>query len=147
MIIEKANLEDVEEILRVQKLAYMSEAKFYNDYRIDPMVETIEELKRNEQNKVILKAVEDGKIAGSVRGYENNGTCYIGRLFVHPDFQKRGIGKKLMAEIESYFPDCRYELFTGHKSKRNIAIYESLGYRMFEKDQQNDSVHLVYMEK
>jgi ribosomal protein S18 acetylase RimI-like enzyme len=65
----------------------------------------------------------DGRSIGSVRANVKEGTCYIGRLIVHPDFQKRGIGTRLMSEMEKVFNSCkRFELFTGDKSERNLHL-------------------------
>jgi hypothetical protein len=75
-------------------------------------------------------------------------TCMIGRLIVHPDYQNRGIGTRLMNEIERCFDEAkRFELFTGHKSERNIALYRKLGYRIFRSEKISGNLTLVYMEK
>jgi len=84
-----------------------------NDYKISPLVQTIEELEDEFNHSVILKAEDQSKIIGSVRAYEKNSICYIGKVIVHPDHQNKGIGKKMMIGIESRFPYVsKYELFT-----------------------------------
>ena len=113
MNIQKANINDAEEILALQKLAYKSEAKLHGDFQIPPLVETLDELKEKFQTHVFLKATAEGKIIGSVRVLQKDNTCYIGRLMVHPDFQNRGIATKLLMEIEKCFSCVRFELFTG----------------------------------
>lgn len=40
----KATKKDAEEILKLQKLAYISEAKIYNDYSIPPLTQTLPEV-------------------------------------------------------------------------------------------------------
>ncbi len=45
MIIERATIIHVQEILTLQKLAYESEAEIYNDYNISPLIQTLEEMK------------------------------------------------------------------------------------------------------
>jgi N-acetylglutamate synthase-like GNAT family acetyltransferase len=87
----RATVDDAEEILALQKLAYQSEAERYNDYDIPPLKQTIDEIKEHFRNYVFLKAVSEGAIIGSVRAFEENGTCYINRLAVNPDMQNRGI--------------------------------------------------------
>ena len=55
---------------------------------------------------IFLKAVEDGRIIGSVRGNVlDPDSVYIGRLIVHPDYQNQGIGTKLLKTIEARYPD------------------------------------------
>jgi hypothetical protein len=83
MEIEKATFEDLSKILDLQKLAYLSEAKLHNNYFIQPLTQTLEELE-NEVNKyIILKLVdkENNEIIGSIRAYEENERVYIGKLF------------------------------------------------------------------
>jgi len=38
MIIERAEAADMEEILSIQKMAYISEAEIYDDYSIPPKI-------------------------------------------------------------------------------------------------------------
>ena len=89
----------------------------------------------------------DNKIIGSVRAKEQNGTVYIGKLMVHPDHRRRGYGSQLLSEIESYFPDKRYELFTSTRSIDNIRLYQKMGYTIFDRKAVNDQLQFVYLEK
>lgn len=146
-IISQADVEDLEEILRLQKLAYQSEAAIYGDNNIPPLVQTLEELIAEANYSVVLKYIEDDKIVGSVRAYKKDGTCHIGKLIVHPDYQNRGIGKKLLAAIENQFQGLRYELFTGHLSEKNLKLYKKLGYREFKTEKIKDGLSLIYLEK
>lgn len=138
---------DLDEILELQKLAYKSEAEIYNDFTIPPLTQTLEDLEQEAKESIILKVVEDGRIAGSVRAFKKDGTCYIGRLIVHPEYQNKGIGRKLMASVEKCFKGVRYELFTGHLSEKNLALYEKLGYKRFREEKINDGLEFVYLEK
>ena len=143
-----ARTEDAEAILALQRLAYQSEAVLYNDFSIPPLRQTLDELRAEITTQIVLKAVDEGQIVGSVRAVLKDDTCLIGRLMVHPDYQGRGIGKSLMHEIESRCADsARFELFTGDKSQGNIRLYEKLGYVMFRAQVLNDQVRLVYLEK
>jgi len=145
--IETAHVTDAEEILRLQRLAYRSEADLYNDDTIPPLTQTLEELQSQFADHTFLKAVSDGVIVGSVRARTHGDTCRIARLIVHPDHQRQGIGSRLMAEIESRCPAPRYQLFTGTRSDANLRLYRKLGYRPFRTEVLNDNVTLVYMGK
>jgi epoxyqueuosine reductase len=138
---------DFEEILNLQKLAFQSSALIYNDYGIPPLTQTMEEFQKEAKRTVILKIIEDRKIVGSVRAFEKDGTCYIGKVIVHPDYENKGLGKKLMYAIEKCFEGTRYELFTGHLNEKNLAFYEKLGYKRFKTEMINDKLKLVYLEK
>ncbi len=89
----------------------------------------------------------DETIIGSVRANDQDGTCYIGKLIVHPNHQNKGIGKMLMNAIEGLFQKSRYELFTGSKSEKNIALYEKLGYKAFKESLITSDFSLVYLDK
>ncbi|MFA6384188.1 MAG: GNAT family N-acetyltransferase, partial [Candidatus Omnitrophota bacterium] len=122
--IARANIADAEEILGLQKLAYLSEAELYNNYGIQPLTETIDEIKSCFETHIILKAVAGSKIVGTVRAFAKDGTCHVGRLAVHPEMQNQGAGTALMKEIERYFKPARFELFVGTKSGKNIHVYQ-----------------------
>ncbi len=148
MLIEQAQISDAPQILALQKLAYLSEAEITQDYTIPPLTQTLEEIEREFQTRTVLKTTLDGKIIGSVRAYLQEGTCHIGRLIVHPDFQNQGIGAKLLRKIEEHFAQAeRYELFTGEQSERNLYFYQKWDYRIFRKEKLTDKVTLVFLEK
>nr|WP_295084442.1 GNAT family N-acetyltransferase [Ruminococcus sp.] len=90
---------------------------------------------------------ENNTIIGSVRAIEHNGTVYIGKLMVHPDYRNKGYGSKLLSEIEKCFPNKRYELFTSTRSLSNIRLYQKLGYTIFAQKAMNAELKFVYMEK
>lgn len=145
---ENATIKDAREILDLQKLAYQSEAAIYNDFSIPPLTQTMEGMLNDFQKQAVLKVVVDGRIIGSVRGHLQDGTGYIGRLIVHPDFQNRGMGTRLLKAIEEHLSQAkRYELFTGHKSERNLRLYQKLGYRSFRTETINEGLTQVYLEK
>ena len=147
-MIKKAQKEDLEKILELQYLAYQSEAKLFGNMDIPPLKQTIEELYNEFQKGTILKALDDiGGIIGSVRAYQENGTVYIGKLMVHPEMQRKGIGTKLLLEIEREYPNQRYELFTSTKSISNIRLYERLGYKIFKEETVSQELQFVYLQK
>lgn len=147
-MIKKAQKEDLEGILKLQYLAYQSEAELFGNMAIPPLRQTIEEVYDEFQKGVILKAVDDrGVIIGSVRAYQDGETVYIGKLMVHPSKQGQGIGTQLLLEMEKQYPRQRYELFTSTRSEKNIALYQKLGYKIFDEEQVTEELRFVYMEK
>ena len=145
--ISYAKREDLEEILRLQYLAYQSEAALFKSRDIPPLKETLEEVIEEFEAGTVLKLVEDGKIIGSVRASEKDGTVYIGKLMVHPARQRRGYGRHLLEEIEKCYPGKRYELFTSTRSIDNISLYQKCGYKIYDNKVINDELEFVYLEK
>ena len=147
MQIMQAEKSDLSEILALQYLAYQSEAIIYNDFSIPPLTQTLEEIEQEFNNGFFLKAVESDIIIGSVRAYVKSGTLYIGKLIVHPHMRGKGIGTKLLTEIENRHPQERYELFTGSKSVKNIRLYERLGYVKYKEVEMSPGLKIIYMQK
>ena len=148
IIIIEATESDAREILEIQKLAFHRQGILYHYPTLPPLVQTLEELKRDFKAHGYLKAVHQDKIVGTARGRVSGDTCHVSRLSVHPDHQDRGIGKMLMRSTEEKFSGVRrYVRCTGHKSTKNIALYQKLVYRGYARRPQSASVMLICMEK
>ena len=151
MVIEKATRQDAEEILKLQRIAYQSEAERHQDWSIPPLTESLEDTLAAFDRQLFLKAFfnhDSRQIVGSVRAHLHEHTCLIGRLIVHPDFQGKGIGTAMLREVEQLFPQAhRFELFTGHKSTRNLSLYQKLGYLPFREQKISDKLTFIFLEK
>ena len=147
-LIEHAVPEDAPAIWALQRIAYRSEAILNDDWSIPPLTQTLEALVEEFPRFTVLKAVAAGELVGTVRARHVQDACEIGRLMVHPDMQKRGIGSRLLKAIESAFPEAaRFKLFTGGKSERNIRLYQQAGYRITRTEELSPGVSLVFLEK
>ncbi|WP_028906694.1 MULTISPECIES: GNAT family N-acetyltransferase [Prevotellaceae] len=146
--ISKANMDDLQEILNLQYLAYQSEAALFGNKDIPPLKQTLDEVIEEYHKGIILKLVDtDNLIIGSIRAWEMKGIVYVGKLMVHPDYRHRGYGTKLLRRIEEYYPQKRYELFTSTRSIDNIRLYQKMGYQEFDRRRVDDQLEFVYMEK
>lgn len=147
-MIVKAEKEDLEFILKLQYLAYQSEAELCNNIEIPPLKQTLQEVNEEYEKGIILKTLnEKNEIVGSVRAYCEKETVFIGKLIVHPEWQKKGIGTKLLMEVEALYPNKRYELFTSTLSKTNLFLYERLGYKKFKQKVICSGLNIVFLEK
>lgn len=143
-----AELTDLDKILELQKEAYLQEAEIYQDFEIQPLTQSIDSITLEWQRGIVIKALKNGQIIGSVRAELVGNICKIGKLIVRSDFQNQGIGKRLVAEIEELFHSCSiYELFTGDKSEKNLALYRKLGYKVYKTEQISNKLQLVYFQK
>lgn len=148
LVMARANRSDLENILALQHAAYRSEAELLGDYDIPPLKQTLEDVQREFETSIILKATDErGEIIGSVRGTVADGSLRIGKLIVDPVIQGRGLGTVLLHAIEGACDCERYELFTSSKSVRNIGLYERAGYSIFKNEEIGGGLTLVYLQK
>ena len=146
--IAKAEEGDLPAILDLQRLAYQSEARLLGNVRIPPLLQTLEDMREEFCRGVFLKALDEGgNIVGSVRGFARDGTLFVGKLMVHPDHQRQGLGSRLLLELEKVCPQPRLELFTSDRSAANIRLYERNGYARFSEKAVSPDLTFVYLEK
>jgi ribosomal protein S18 acetylase RimI-like enzyme len=146
--IERAEVADAGQILTVQRAAYVIEAQLYGDPFIPPLLESAEQIRKTISTGAVLKAVEDGRIVGSVRGRLADRTCVVGRLAVAPDAQGRGVGAGLLTALHESVPEATaFDLFTGHLSEANLRFYRRHGYRETGRERIHDHLTFVHMRK
>jgi ribosomal protein S18 acetylase RimI-like enzyme len=74
---------------------------------------------------------------GTIAYEPREGYMYVGRVAVHPEWRRQGIGRMLMQHIEEMAPPLgltRLRLGTRESMPNNVAFYESLGYRIVERE-------------
>ncbi len=149
MKIELATEDDLEQILTLQKRAFYDQALIYNDFALPPLTQTIDDLRNEFKDKQIYKVRKDGRIIASIRCYIKGNILFIEKLIVDPDCQNKGIGTGILTEIEERYASSvdGYALFTGHKSEKNLHIYNKLGYREVRRKTIKDDLKLIFMEK
>jgi ribosomal protein S18 acetylase RimI-like enzyme len=121
----------------------------YRDPELPPLVETLEQVEKEPETHVVLKALsDDGELLGAVRAEEHDGVVHIGRLAVFPYWQGRGIGRALAEAIIAQFPDAlAFELFTGHRSHAPLSLYYSLGFSVSGVETISDILSLVHLQR
>lgn len=146
--IERAVADDAGEILTVQRAAYVTEAQLYGDPFIAPLVESVEQVRKQIGEAVVLVARDGPRIVGAVRGKLSGTTCMVGRLMVTPDRQGQGIGGALLAALHEAMPQAEaFDLFTGHLSEGNLRLYRRHGYRETHRERVHDHLTLVHMRR
>ncbi len=98
----------------------------------------------NDDSQHILLAEIDGKAVGAIQWVVTYAkeipilhprtAIMIDMLVVHNEYQRRGIGRKLMAEVEQWAQDhdiVNVELGVWMFNESAIKFYESLGYHIY----------------
>lgn len=147
--IEQATGRDLDGILRLQKRAFHGQALIYSDFRLPSLTQSPDDLQREFREKIIYKLELDGALIGSVRCFLQEETLHIEKLMVDPLLQNRGIGTGIMQQLEALYSPVvkRFRLSTGHKSSRNLHLYNKLGYRETGREPLNAGCTLVHLEK
>jgi ribosomal protein S18 acetylase RimI-like enzyme len=77
------------------------------------------------------------KLVGTARYEMRPEYLYVGRVAVHPDYRRQGIGAMLMRHIEGLAPGLGYtRLYLGTRASMpgNVAFYEQLGYTIVKQE-------------
>jgi ribosomal protein S18 acetylase RimI-like enzyme len=135
-------------ILAIQKRAFEAEAMLCRERDIPPLTETLDSVIAQIAVAQVLVAVEDGRVAGSIRGTLADGTCSIERLSVDLGFQGHGLGSALLDALERSLPEAaRFELLTNQAMEGNVRFYVRHGYRVVDTLVHSDRITLVRMGK
>ncbi|MEU2224595.1 GNAT family N-acetyltransferase [Streptomyces sp. NPDC018347] len=150
--ISVATEQDAEQIFRLQYLCFQGEAALYGNYRIDPLVQSLDSVRQEVASDCVFVARLGEEVVGSVRGkVTEDGAAAIGKLCVHPRLQGHGIGARLLRAAEAALAEERgattFRLFTGHRSEGNLRLYHRSGYEAVGRSQGADGVEMIILEK
>ncbi|MET7285833.1 GNAT family N-acetyltransferase [Streptomyces sp. NPDC005573] len=150
--ISAATGQDAEQIFKLQYLCFQSEAALYGNYRIDPLVQSLESVRAEVAADCVYVARLGDEVVGSVRGTATeDGAAAIGRLCVHPRLQGHGIGARLLRAAEAALAEQRgatlFRLHTGHRSETNLRLYRKAGYEAVGRSKGADGVEMIVLEK
>jgi ech hydrogenase subunit C len=168
----RAEKTDAAAILALQKTVFQSETEAYGDDSLPAMQQSLQDIEEEFDSQpsraveplgargsgtgadaatdrvVFLKAVINGKVIGSIRGHAEGSDVHLRRLIVHPYFRGRGIGRRLIDEIEKVFPNARrFETKVGHRNERSLLRFGKLGYAQFKNEQFTPAIMWIYLQK
>jgi ribosomal protein S18 acetylase RimI-like enzyme len=90
------------------------------------------------------------KMVGLVRCISDDVSIfYLQDILIHPDYQRQGVGKKLMLKCLERFEHVRMKVLLTDDEERQRIFYESLGYKNtkdLKKIKLNAFVQIVGME-
>lgn len=74
-----------------------------------------------------------GRIIAYIAGQVKNNVGHIGSIAVLPDFQRKGIAKKLVNFLINHFKEKGVKKVTAHvriKNQRGLAFYKKMGFKI-----------------
>lgn len=133
MIIRKGNRDDLAEMRRLFKDTISSICT--NDYNHD-QINAWKSGAENEErwlgvidHQLVIVTKVNGQMAGFCTLDQGN---YIDLLFVHKDFQNRGIARKMYTFIEQEATLRKEKILTADVSKTARPFFEKMGFRMMK---------------
>ena len=148
MKIELATIQDVPELQELQHKAFGPQCIELGWEDAPPMTESLEHAYEDFAQCTTLKVLDDeGRIIGSIRGNVTDGSLYMGRLMVLPEYRQQGIGKQLFREIQSRLPHNRAWLCTCKQVQAPYEFYLREGFRPYKDEIVGPGLTWVYMEK
>ncbi|RZU11463.1 GNAT family N-acetyltransferase [Streptomyces sp. BK239] len=150
--ISVATEQDAEQIFRLQYLCFQGEAALYGNYRIAPLVQSLDSVREELAADCVFVARLGDEVVGSVHGsITEDGAAAIGKLCVHPRLQGHGIGARLLRAAEAALAEergaKRFRLHTGHRSEGSLRLYRRVGYETVGTSQGTDGVPMIVLEK
>ena len=91
----------------------------------------------------------DAELAGYVVSYPQGDHLHLENVAVHPDYQGRGLGYRLIEHVEQKARQQgldHVELYTNAKMTENLELYPRLGYHQFDR-RVEDGFDRVYFSK
>ena len=148
MKIELATIQDVPKLQELQHKAFGPQCIELGWEDAPPMTESLEHAYEDFAQCTTLKVQdEEGRIIGSIRGHVTDGSLYMGRLMVLPEYRQQGIGKQLFREIQSRLPHNRAWLCTCKQVQAPYEFYLREGFRPYKDEIVGPGLTWVYMEK
>jgi ribosomal protein S18 acetylase RimI-like enzyme len=144
--LRRARPEDANAIRRLTREAY---AKWVPVIGREPKPMTADYDAALRKHRFDLLSVS-GTLAALLETDHADGRLLIVNLAVSPDFQRRGLGTRLMAHAEAIGRSlgcARLWLYTGKLMAGNVELYTRLGYRIDREEEIDRGIIRVFMSK
>lgn len=149
----KTKEHDLEMLLDIQKKSFNDLLSKYKDYKTNPAAENISQIQdRFEQlNSNYYFIYIDQKIVGMLRYVldDKKKQVFISPICILPEYQKQGIAKYCMLEIENINNEYRiFKIATILQEKYLCRFYEKLGYKeVGDRVNIKEGMDIIYYEK
>ncbi len=78
----------------------------------------------------VVSAWQEERLIGLARGLSDDVSIfYLQDILIHPDFQRQGIGRRLLNNCLERFKHVRMKVLLTDDEERQARFYESLGYK------------------
>lgn len=156
MIIRDIKNSDIETIRAIAKATWRATySSFIPEEVQDKVLEEAyshEEMANRFQSSSNLAAEENSELMGYafLTDKKSDKKLFVESLYIHPNFQGRGVGRQLLHNGISMYPQATAVSLTVYKGNPNITFYEKEGFKIVSENKGNFFGHpvtFVLMEK
>tara|TARA_Y100000590_G_C15136973_1_gene794689 strand:- start:92 stop:523 length:432 start_codon:yes stop_codon:yes gene_type:complete len=114
-----------------KKIQFEEILDLYNAVGWEAYTQNPESLERAFSNSTyVIIARVDECVVGLARSISDEVSIhYLQDILVHPEFQKKGIGRKLLNLMLERFENVRTHMILTDDEEKQLKFYESLGYK------------------
>lgn len=149
--IRRFEMTDVDRVWTIHKEALRKSGLEFREDAADEDFTQIPDRYLAVGGEFLVGLVEEEPVAMGGFCPESDGCVQIRRMRVHPDFQGRGYGKRMLRELESRAIDRGYrtfQLYTNSKLVTARELYSQEGYEIRRRDTHEPSGEtFIYYEK
>lgn len=142
---------DLLQLLDFQQEAFKDLYKIYQDAH-SPYLESLGQLREKfeRENTIFYWIVANHTKVGFLRVvlFPDENRVWLSPLLILPAFQKKGLARQAMQEIEKMYPSySHWTLATIYQEDDLVRFYESLGYHITKTENEQPGMDIIYMEK
>jgi len=150
--LQKADINDAEQIRQMQIVAFAPMLEKYRDFDISPATESVDRVRDRFRYPFITQyfVLKDKEKIGLIRIRELAEDIYkLVQIFILPGFQNKGHASQAITLLEKKFSKVkRWELDTIKQEIKLCCFYEKLGYVRTEQEKSiRDGMDLVCYKK
>ena len=132
LVVAAATPADAPELLVLQRACFVREIEAHGNDRFPALTEELPDVVAGLGKWRTLTARAGGRLVGAARGRLSDATTWeVSRVMVAPDLVGRGLGRRLLAEVEAIAPGeaTAYRLLVAAGAARTRRLYKKAGYR------------------
>jgi tRNA (guanine37-N1)-methyltransferase len=132
LVVAAATPADAPELLVLQRACFVREIEAHGNDRFPALTEELPDVVAGLGKWRTLTARAGGRLVGAARGRLSDATTWeVSRVMVAPDLVGRGLGRRLLAEVEAIAPGeaTAYRLLVAARAARTRRLYKKAGYR------------------
>ena len=96
-------------------------------------------------------AIENGKLLGIATARQDAETIFLFRLYVSPQYQRKGVGRLLLDSVIDHYPEAnKIQLHVEVLNPKGKAFYAKQGFKEVKREQEkiaNEVIDQLLMEK